>query len=145
MSYMPASPSQTLERRESPKLRLVAELPAPGSRSARADAHPSDRQRARREASASAVLIAGGEADRRVAVAGELRAQLSAETSFAEATALWEVLNAAATSSLVVLAGDLDDVSAKSLMHMIGHRYPDLAVISLEAYPAVAERLEPLF
>jgi hypothetical protein len=134
MSYMPTSASPILERRESPKLRLVAESPAPGLRSARADAHPSDRPRARRAASAaSAVLIAGGEADRRVAVAGELRKRLSAETSFAEATALWEVLNAAATSGLVVLAGDLDDVSAKSLMHMIGHRYPDLAVISLEA------------
>lgn len=79
------------------------------------------------------MLIAGGDADRRVAVAGELRDQLSAETSFAEATALWEVLNTAATSSLVVLAGDLDDVPAKSLMHMIGHRYPDLPVISLDA------------
>jgi hypothetical protein len=133
MSYMPTSASPTLERRESPTLRLVAEPPAPGSRSARADAYPSDRRRALREANASAVLIAGGDADRRVAVAGELRDQLSAETSFAEATALWEVLNTAATSSLVVLAGDLDDVPAKSLMHMIGHRYPDLAVISLEA------------
>lgn len=136
MSYMPTSASPILERRESPKLRLVAESPAPGLRSARADAQQPDRdrRRARHEASAaSAVLIAGGDADRRVAVAAELRKRLSAETSFAEATALWEVLNAAATSSLVVLAGDLDDVSAKSLMHMIGHRYPELAVISLEA------------
>jgi hypothetical protein len=134
MSYMPTSASPILERRESPKLRLVAESPPPGLRSARAGAHPSDPPRARRAASAaSAVLIAGGDADRRVAVAGELRKRLSAETSFAEATALWEVLNVAATSGLVVLAGDLDDVSAKSLMHMIGHRYPDLAVISLEA------------
>jgi hypothetical protein len=133
MSYMPTSALPILERHESPKLRLVAESPALGLRSARADAHQSDRPRARRAAAAaSAVLIAGGDADRRVAVAGELRKRLSAETSFSEATALWEVLNAAATSSLIVLAGDLNDVPAKSLMHMIGHRYPDLAVISLE-------------
>jgi hypothetical protein len=130
MSYMPTTASPTLERREFPTLRLVA---APGPRSGRADADPSDRRRARDEANARAVLIAGGDADRRVAVAGELRCKLSPETSFAEATALWEVLNTAATSSLVVLAGDLDDVPAKSLMHMIGHRYPDLPVITLDA------------
>jgi len=78
------------------------------------------------------VLIAGATAFRRAAVREQLRERLAPETAFSEASVLWEVLNTAATSSMVVLAGDLDDVSAKSLMHMVSHRYPELPVISLD-------------
>lgn len=87
------------------------------------------------------MLVAGGDAFRRAAVCEELRERLAPETSFEEASVLWEVLNSAATSSMVVLAGDLEDVSAKSLMHMVSHRYPDLPVMNLDVATPSANAL----
>jgi len=131
MSYMPTATPTAPRRAQPPRLRLLA-APAPA-------ASPASRQRgavrgagANGHAGAQAVLIAGATAFRRTAVREQLRERLAPETAFSEASVLWEVLNTAATSSMVVLAGDLDDVSAKSLMHMVSHRYPELPVVSLD-------------
>lgn len=54
-------------------------------------------------------------------------------TVFAEADAAFEVLEQAPTSRLVVLAGNLEDVCAESLIDMLARRHPLLPVISVDA------------
>jgi chloramphenicol 3-O-phosphotransferase len=143
MSYMTTATSTALPRVRSPRLRLVT-APAPdGSQASHAWRSRDGRGRvAGMQTGALVVLIAGADAGRRAAVRAELRERLAPETSFDEASVLWEVLNAAATSGMVVLAGDLQDVSAKSLMHMVSHRYPDLPVISLDVASAGADAIQ---
>ena len=59
------------------------------------------------------------------------REALPADTLIGEAGAAWEVLEQAPSSSVVMLAGDLGEVSAESLMQTLGSRYPSLPVIAL--------------
>jgi len=80
----------------------------------------------------SPVLVAGPNSAQRAAVVDELTQSMAPSTTFEEAGALWEVLAWASASRMVILSGDLDDVPAESLMHMLGQRHPGLPVVSLE-------------
>jgi hypothetical protein len=78
------------------------------------------------------ILLAGSDAGRRAALLDELTKILSASTVFAEADAVCEVLEHAPGSRMAIIAGDLDDASAESLMHMLAHRHPDLPVLIVD-------------
>jgi hypothetical protein len=105
----------------------LATAPANGPRRLRARALADDR------AASSPILLAGADASRRAALRAELGGALPQSTPFAEADSVFEVLERAPASRLVVLAGDLDDTSARNLMRIVGERYPRLPVISVEA------------
>ncbi|HVR04721.1 MAG TPA: hypothetical protein VMS02_01680 [Solirubrobacteraceae bacterium] len=77
------------------------------------------------------ILVAGADAERRANVLRNLSEALPDETQFGEAGAAWEVLEQAPSSGVVMLAGDLDEATAESLMHVLGHRYPSLPVVAL--------------
>jgi hypothetical protein len=78
------------------------------------------------------VLVAGADTSRRVEVLGHLAGTMPEGTRFEEAAALWEVLARAPASRMVVLSGDFDELPAEKLLQMLGHRYPDLPVVSLD-------------
>ena len=81
------------------------------------------------------VLLAGVNAWLRA----DLRATLPPRTVFAEASDVAEVLEHARSSRMVILAGDLDDANAESLVHLLGQRHPQLPVVCVEEpMPAVA-------
>lgn len=93
-----------------------------------------DRHLAARRAAAKArarILVAGADAEQRAAVLRELSEALPNDTQFGEAGAAWEVLDQAPSSGVVMLAGDLAEVTAESLMHVLGHRHPSLPVVAL--------------
>ena len=79
----------------------------------------------------SRILVAGADPDQRAAVLRDLSEALPNDTEFGEAGAAWEVLEQAPSSGVVMLAGDLDEVTAESLMHGLGHRHPSLPVVAL--------------
>jgi hypothetical protein len=93
------------------------------------EAREAQAKRARTER--SRILIAGADPERRAAVRADLTEALPADTEFGEAGAAWEVLEQAPSSGVVMLAGDLDEVTAESLMHVLGHRHPSLPVVAL--------------
>jgi len=79
------------------------------------------------------VLIAGRDAARRAEVRCELRELMPAGTRFEELGTFWEVLVQAPSARMVILSGELDELPAESLLHTLGHRHPDLPVVSLDA------------
>jgi hypothetical protein len=78
------------------------------------------------------VLVAGRDASRRAAMIDEFGRTMAPGTKFVHVSAFWEVLALAGTSRMVIVSGDLDDVASGSLMRMLGHRYPALAVVALD-------------
>ncbi len=93
-----------------------------------------EQQTAARRAAANArsrILVAGADPEQRAAVLHELSEALPSDTQFGEARAAWEVLEQAPSSGVVMLAGDLAEVTAESLMHVLGHRHPSLPVVAL--------------
>jgi hypothetical protein len=125
---------------EGPKLRL---LPKTGSlqrrpKSVDSAARPTDRATPERAPAPRSILLAGGDAGDREAVLSDLRRTMPGGTTFRQAGALWEVLAHAAESSMVVLSGELDEVPAESLMHMLAHRNPALPVVSVDATACAA-------
>ena len=80
----------------------------------------------------SPVLIAGRDAVKRAEVHQEMSELLPAGTCFEELDSFWEVLVKAPSSRMVILSGELDELPAESLLHTLGHRHPDLPVVSLE-------------
>jgi hypothetical protein len=130
---------QTAGSLQAPKLRLLpARSGAPKSahastaRSAathrgalRLFSRPASRQRP--------VLIAGGDAIARASLLRDLAQTMPQSTVFEQAGAVWEVLARAGDSSVVILGGELEDVSAESLMQMLAHRHPGLPVVSLDS------------
>ena len=78
------------------------------------------------------VLIAGRDAARRAEVHRELSELMPAGMRFEELGAFWELLAQAPSARMVILSGELDELPAESLLHTLGHRYPDLPVVSLE-------------
>ena len=75
------------------------------------------------------VLVAGADARRRATLRAELAQTMPASTVFDEAHAVCEVLGRAPTSRMAVLAGDLDDAPAATVMQMLAHRHPELPVL----------------
>jgi CBS domain-containing protein len=80
----------------------------------------------------SRILLVGADPDRRATLRKELTSTLPPDTLFEEAGEIWEVLEHAPSSGVVMLTGDLQDVSAESLMHLLGNRHPRLPVVALD-------------
>jgi hypothetical protein len=70
---------------------------------------------------------------RRLGLLDELTQTLSAGTVFAEADAVCDVLEHASGSRMVIITGDLDDLSAEALLHMLAHRHPSLPVMTVDS------------
>jgi hypothetical protein len=83
----------------------------------------------------SYVLLAGSSEDRRRELLAELSRTLTPSTRFREASVAWEVLQQAPSSRMVILTGDLNDISAESLTRLVGRRYPWLPVLTLDQAP----------
>jgi hypothetical protein len=79
------------------------------------------------------VLLAGADERSRAMLRAEFGATLPARTRWVEAGDVAEALERAAHSRMVILAGDLDDADADSLMRMLGRRHPELPVICVDA------------
>jgi hypothetical protein len=77
------------------------------------------------------VLVAGADASARMRMLAELRSLLPPGTRFVEAGETWEVVARAAGSRMVVLAGDLGEVSCASLLRLLAGRYPELPVLAV--------------
>jgi hypothetical protein len=93
----------------------------------------------------SCVLLAGADRQCRSALRQELGRTLSEGTVFIEADEAWEVLQQAPASRIVILTGDLREVSADTITRLLGRHYPTLPVLSLDDGPAlVARDAEPL-
>jgi hypothetical protein len=85
------------------------------------------------------VLLAGADAGGRAVLRAEFGATLPPRTRWVEAYDVAGVLERAAYSRMAILAGDLDDADAESLMRLLGRRHPELPVICVDApMPAVA-------
>jgi hypothetical protein len=85
------------------------------------------------------VLLAGADERGRAILRAEFGATLPPRTSWVEADDIAGVLERAAHSRMVILAGDLDDADAESLMRLLSRRHPELPVICVDApLPAVA-------
>lgn len=85
------------------------------------------------------VLLAGADPGERASLRAEFAATLPPRTRWAEADDVAGVLERAAHSRMVILAGDLDDASAESLIRLLGRRHPELPVICVDApLPAAA-------
>lgn len=85
----------------------------------------------------SPVLVAGLNRAARAEVLHSLAATMPKRTLFQEVETFWEVLVRAPATRMVVLSGELDGIPTESLLHMLGHRHPELPVISLDS-PALA-------
>jgi hypothetical protein len=79
------------------------------------------------------VLVAGKDATRRDAMIDELAQTMAPGTRFAHAAASWEVLALAGSSRMVVLSGELEEITSESLMRMLSNRFPALPVVALDA------------
>ncbi len=135
MSYMTTLAIQMDASSEGPKLRLLPKKGSLQRRRGKLEPAASRRHEAMPERAAAprSILLAGGDAEDRKAVLEDLRRTMPGGTTFRQAGALWEMLARAAESSMVVLSGELDEVSAESLMHMLAHRDPTLPVVSVDA------------
>lgn len=85
------------------------------------------------------VLVAGADAYRRAVLRAELASALPRMTQFCEAEEVGQALEHAPHSRLVVLAGDLRDSGAESLMRLLGQRHPELPVVCLQEEPVRAD------
>jgi hypothetical protein len=89
------------------------------------------------------VLVVGADFGTRARMLSELRDVLPAGTRFLEARETWEVLARAADSQMVVLVGDLGELSSASLVRLLARRQPTLPVLAVgdtaaPAHPDVA-------
>lgn len=147
MSVMTYMALPTAQIRHTPTLRLLARRgptssPAAQARGVRARrGQPAPRTTPEPSRDSLSVLVAGGDADQRAAVLGDLSETMPDGTTFNEASTCWEVLAQATGNRMVILSGDLDDAPSKSLMQMLGQRHPSLPVVSLAA-PGRRQRLD---
>ncbi|HEY3960680.1 MAG TPA: hypothetical protein VGL68_09240 [Solirubrobacteraceae bacterium] len=79
------------------------------------------------------VLIVGPDADRRATVLDELAQTLPSSIGFEETDSVCEALELAPTSRMAIVTGDVGEVSAESLMHMLAQRHPTLPVMILDS------------
>lgn len=77
------------------------------------------------------MLLAGGDLAAREAVRRDLARTMSPETVIEQASAVWEVLARAAESSVVILSGTLEELSAESMLALLAQRHPGLPVVSV--------------
>jgi DNA-binding NtrC family response regulator len=79
------------------------------------------------------ILIVGPDADRRAAILDELARTLPESIGFEETDSVCEALELAPTSRMAIVTGDVGEVSAESLMHMLAQRHPTLPVMILDS------------
>jgi hypothetical protein len=89
---------------------------------------------------AAHVLVVGADESGRKKMLGELRGLLPAGTPFVEACETWEALGLAPASRMVVLTGDLGDISADSFVRVLSRRYPALPVVAVGGWTRLAPR-----
>lgn len=130
-------------RRSRPRLRLATPAhaaaashvrAAPRARAFAAAVDAPERERARpgqRTELAGHVLVAGSDEAARSGMLEQLRGLLPHGTRFVEARETWQVVAQASDSRMVVLTGDLQDLSARGLMRVLSRRHPLLPVIAL--------------
>ncbi len=120
-----ASPATTL--REAPRLRLLPALPAAPGEAPRPTLQLVGSDGTREPP----VLVAGANPEARRAVLEDLEQTMPRNTVFEQASAFWEVLVRGANCSMVILAGELDEMPAESLMQMLAQRHPTLPVVGV--------------
>lgn len=118
----------------SPRARALRLVPADTDAGARTGGSPAS------EGLAPHILIVAARADERRLVREELMLALASGTTYGEADNVWGVLREAQRSSVVMLAGELGDVSAVTLTELLARRHPWLPVVVLEG--GTAERPE---
>jgi hypothetical protein len=130
--FMPGGTPGTDVR--APALRLAqSEDDGPITLSDRRDAHTSrDRPALRLVENGSPILIAGSDTPRRAALLADLTETMPRGTVFEELSTLGEVLERASASRMVILNGQLEDVSARALMRILAQRHPKLPVVGLD-------------
>ncbi len=136
MSYMTSIAVQPGGLLDAPRLRLLPAHSAAAKRStATKEGHALRPLRLfnRPAAEERPVLLAGGDSAKRQSVLRDLTRSMSAGAVIEQAGAVWEVLARAGDSSLVILSGELEEVSADALMQMLAHRHPGLPVVSLDS------------
>ena len=79
------------------------------------------------------VLVAGSDAGACAAIQRDLARTMPANTRFATAGAIWELLVHAADASMVVLSGELEAVPSEAVMQMLAHKHPSLPVVNVDA------------
>jgi hypothetical protein len=79
------------------------------------------------------VLVAGADSHARSRMLAQLRDMLPDDTRFVEAGETWEVVARASDSRMVVLTGDLGDLTAPGLMRVLSRRHPLLPVVALRS------------
>jgi hypothetical protein len=131
----PQPPVRTRSRSRAPALRLLPDLNPthPRTRPESFRAHDVPTRPLRAVNGPTHILLAGSDAGHRTALLDELTQTLSADTVFAEADAVCEVLEHAPGSRMAFITGDLDDAPAESLMHMLAHRHPELPVMIVDS------------
>jgi hypothetical protein len=119
-------------RRSRPRLRLLRnEHQSPASHEPRAAGAAQTASVGLNDSEHTPVLIAGADSSARTKMLQQLRGLLPDGTPFVEAHETWEVIAQASESSMVVLTGDLYDLSARGLMRVLSRRHPLLPVIAL--------------
>jgi hypothetical protein len=78
------------------------------------------------------ILVAGGDPRLRAEVRRELAVGMAPGTLFEEAGMVWEVLQQAPRSGLVMLTGDLRDASVEGLSRLLAQRHPRLPIVALD-------------
>lgn len=125
-------------RRARPRLRLLRnDCPSAG----RTTAEHAPKALAHAEAVATpedlgSVLVAGADSGARSRMLAQLRGMLPDGTQFVEAGETWEVVARAFDSRMVVLTGDLGDLTAPALMRVLSRRHPLLPVVALHVTAA---------
>jgi hypothetical protein len=79
------------------------------------------------------ILIIGPDAGRRATILGELARTLPESIGFQETDSVCEALELAPTSRMAIVTGDVGEVSAETLMHMLAQRHPTLPVMILDS------------
>jgi hypothetical protein len=137
-SMAPGTPDADLD---APEVRVFRTQPAPrraslDGRPRRAPRTPRVPQPAGRPAlhlarAGAPLLVAGADAARRGVLLRELADTMPDGTLFAQAGTLAEILEQAPQARMVILSGDLDDASPRSLMRVLGRRHPNLPIVAL--------------
>lgn len=88
------------------------------------------------------ILVVGADPQLRASVRRELAEALTPGTLFEEAGMVWEVLEQASRSGVVMLTGDLRDATAAALTRLLAQRHPRLPIVALDA-PKPLDAPEP--
>jgi CheY-like chemotaxis protein len=126
-----AASSSPLPRRQA-SLRLVQDAESTFTKPPESE-RLSELQRPSIDVAPIQVLVVGAEPGARTRMLAELHDVLPTCTRFLEAERTWEVLARAAASQMVVIIGDLSEMSGRSLVRLLARRQPTLPVLAIGA------------